>query len=406
MLLCASLALLVFLLARFRWRGRLPGPLAATLVAATVSLPLVQLVPLPPALWTGLPGREPIRAGFELLGGSLPWLPLSMDPAATFDFLLALLPPAALVLLAGRATSPPTVGPAITLLALASISLFMGLMQVSQGPQSPLYFHAFTNRDSAVGFFANANHFGTLLLVTLPTAVALLAAAPPHHPAARWRGAIFALHLLVVAAGILLARSAAGLFLLLPTAAASLALIVAGPRLRLLALVGLAPALALYAFLGTGFSTSLGSSPVDRLGMARITATAVADTFPVGAGLGAFPSAYRLHEDLADPPRTYANHAHNDWLELLLDAGLPGLVLMVLVLAWAGRATYAAWRARQPWPRAASVIVWIVLVHGLVDYPIRTPAIALVFAWAAVVLTLRSDGPDKAVIRARPEHSG
>src|SRR3990172_3848379 len=42
---------------------------------AVVAIPLVQLIPLPPWLWTALPGRGPSAEAFEILGQKTPWMP-------------------------------------------------------------------------------------------------------------------------------------------------------------------------------------------------------------------------------------------------------------------------------------------------------------------------------------------
>ena len=41
------------------------------------------LVPLPPELWTALPGRDHVREGYALLGQPLPWMPISLAPFDT-----------------------------------------------------------------------------------------------------------------------------------------------------------------------------------------------------------------------------------------------------------------------------------------------------------------------------------
>ena len=61
-------------------------------------VPLVQLVPLPPQIWTLLPNRELAAATFDLLGREAPWLPLSISPRATWLAVLSLLPPCAVFL--------------------------------------------------------------------------------------------------------------------------------------------------------------------------------------------------------------------------------------------------------------------------------------------------------------------
>src|SRR3546814_14561816 len=41
---------------------------------------------------------------------------------------------------------------------------------------------------------------------------------------------------------------------------------------------------------------------------------------------------------------TYFNHAHNDFLEIVLDGGLPALLLMLVAIGWYGMASMRAWR--------------------------------------------------------------
>ena len=68
------------------------------LTALMLLVPLIQLVPLPPSIWTALPGRAPVADGFRLLGQPLPWLPMSLAPARTVASLLWLLPALAVLL--------------------------------------------------------------------------------------------------------------------------------------------------------------------------------------------------------------------------------------------------------------------------------------------------------------------
>src|SRR5580698_114864 len=65
---------------------------------AVVLVPLIQLVPLPPVLWTLLPDRAPLIASFDGLGHGLPWLPISVSPNATWLSVAALLPTLAVFL--------------------------------------------------------------------------------------------------------------------------------------------------------------------------------------------------------------------------------------------------------------------------------------------------------------------
>ena len=77
----------------------------------------------------------------------------------------------------------------------------------------------------------------------------------------------------------------------------------------------------------------------------------------------------------------YVVHAHNDYAELALELGFAGVVLMLLFLAWWGAAVWRAWRTAEagPFARAAAIASAAVLVHSLVDFPLRTAAISACF---------------------------
>jgi O-antigen ligase len=76
------------------------------------------------------------------------------------------------------------------------------------------------------------------------------------------------------------------------------------------------------------------------------------------------------------------NHAHNDWLELLLETGIAGVLLAAAFLGWWGLRVRAVWRAeeRDPFAQAAVIASAAMLLHSIVDYPLRTAALSAVFA--------------------------
>src|SRR5690606_33520132 len=144
------------------------------LALAFFLLVALQLVPLPPEIWSALPGRKVLVEGFEALNACLPELPLSMAPEET---ILAL--PRFLTPLAGVAVAAKTPGRTLTtyllrtLVIIAAASVMLGLAQVFSGRDSPFYFYAFTNWGQPVGFMANANHQASFLLRILPFAAVL-----------------------------------------------------------------------------------------------------------------------------------------------------------------------------------------------------------------------------------------
>jgi O-antigen ligase len=133
-----------------------------------------------------------------------------------------------------------------------------------------------------------------------------------------------------------------------------------------------------------------------RLVFAQVTLRAAANVFPFGSGIGTFVPFYGMFEAPADIGPYYANHAHNDWLELWLEAGVPGMILALLFLAWFASATYRAWRSRGTdldglLARAASISALLLMAHSLVDYPLRTTALACVFAFACALIATERD---------------
>ena len=117
--------------------------------------------------------------------------------------------------------------------------------------------------------------------------------------------------------------------------------------------------------------------------------------FPVGSGLGGFDPIFRMHEPISLLGLTYFNHAHNDWLEVVLDAGLPGLLLLFSAVLWWGWASICAWRAgadtRYILPKLGSAALLLVMIASIFDYPARVPMIMAVIVIAAAWLGGRGD---------------
>ena len=114
---------------------------------------------------------------------------------------------------------------------------------------------------------------------------------------------------------------------------------------------------------------------------------------PVGSGLGSFVPVFQLFErpEVFTVLQQYVNHAHNDYIELFIETGLMGAAALLVFLAWFATAAVrsALWPSGRDadLPRVAAVIVALLLVHSIVDYPLRTAAMAVVFALGCGLLT-------------------
>ena len=372
------------------------------LALAGVALVVFQLVPLPAELWAKAGGRTAIAQGFEVLGMPVPWAPLSLTPASSLSSLLGIIPPLAIFCAMTRLKAYRPQGLAVALVAATLAGIALGALQVasSGGEQATGYLYRNTNPGSAVGFFANLNHMGTLLVVTIPFLAALVAAAKSGK-VQRYSAviAICAGLALLVMVGIALNGSIAAYGLAIPAAAASL-LILLPPASRLrawvlgiaaLLVVGSVAALQTSSIGATAIGEHASTSVQSRAEILSTTMKAVGDFMPFGSGLGSFASVYQLNELPTKVSGTFVVHAHNDYAQLLLELGLAGAVLILLFLAWWAVAVWRVWATTEPkpFPRAAAIASAAILVHSLVDFPLRTAAIAVLFG---MCLGLLADG--------------
>ena len=53
--------------------------------------------------------------------------------------------------------------------------------------------------------------------------------------------------------------------------------------------------------------------------------------FPLGAGFGTFDPVFRILEPDSSLTRKYFNHAHNDWIELIITGGVPAVLVLYQV---------------------------------------------------------------------------
>jgi len=397
----ASLPLLVLasrrLITTGAWRDH---RFSLGLLAALVAIPLVQLIPLPPAVWTGLPGRDQLVLALELAGLEPGWSPLSLAPDRTWGSALALLPPAALFLAVLSLSYLQRERLVQVCIAAAIVGILLGAAQLASGGDR-LYLWNWTDAGSVTGFFANRNHLASLVLITLPFAVIFGAATlrrRDERTATLWIAGLFAGLAVVALAAI---RSRAGITLFAPVMMFSLlaAWIAAGrgrPGPGLLVLVGAVGAaltavavLALPPILERFDTDNQLEGRSDRWPLVAETAQTY---LPLGSGIGSFDAVYRSVEPLEELDGTFFNQAHNEYLETWLEAGWLGIGLVLAFLVWYSRRCWKAWKAppsrEGDLQRAASIGIGVLILHSVGDYPLRTVTLAVVFALCCGLLEL------------------
>lgn len=381
---------------------------AILLVLLILALPLVQLVPLPPSIWTALPGRGDAASIIDAAGLAPRWMPISLQPDATRLAAAYLIPPITMFIVTLHANRAQRVLYGWVIVAMALAGALLGLLQA--GGSQGFYLYNVGRYTAATGFFANKNHHADLLLIGILLAAGLASTgrrlglkSPPTLMVA---GAIAVLALAVPAA-----NSRMGL-LMLPIAVVAAALLLA-PRKYVHRLRPRDAAIAA-AVLGSlavvGASSGVVSRLLDRFGGdpdARLkfwpdVVTAISEYQPIGSGLGSFIKIFQRHESMSTLDFTYVFHAHNDVMEIALEAGWAGIALIVFaVLLWLAGVWRvlrpSAWQAFTPMHLACILGVAILAGHSLVDYPLRTLGLACVLAFLAGCLApAAADGTSQA----------
>lgn len=379
------------------------------LCAAIVAL---QILPLPFSIWSGgMPSFADADIG-GLPSLELNWTTLSITPQATWAAAASLIVPLSIFAAALQLGLRDRIMLCWVILGAGAISLMLGFLQMAQGPSSDLRFYEYTNPTEAVGFFANRNHFAALLNVTLivsalwfyPTIEGFLDDKTLRTRSILWFLAAAAF-LVTIVAGLVMARSRAGVILAMAALAGIVMMAVTqrraqqrteAPRHRKglrrisLAVVSFAVLFALQTGLG-GLAARFESSLADdlRIPLAVTTFKTALKALPFGTGLGSFVNVYGVVENPEYALAAFANRAHNDLAEILLETGLVGAVILILFLGWLGRRAYTVWMrpADAPPPgqallqRASTLIIAVLLLHSLVDYPLRTTALGALFAF-------------------------
>ena len=349
------------------------------LLAGAAIFVALELLPLPPSLWQGLPGRALISQIDQAAGLQAVWRPMSLTPHATLNALFSLLLPLACfacIAVSGRQAN----GSAVKLfVAMIVIGAALGLLQLLAGSGSGLYLYRITNSDSSVGFMANRNHHALLLACGMPMLAYLIGdlAGPPRKVYPMQSAAVILA--IILFPFIALTGSRAGLVLAVVGFAGALLIyrepVVTGRRIpalwkRLnskavwLAFGAAAIVLSLLAGRITAFDrlAPSGTDDVDRLALLPYLWKMIGNYFPYGAGGGSFPEAFRLYESDALLQPAYYNHAHNDLLEPVIEHGVAGAAVMAaLVAGWIG----AAWRVLQQRRRAGPSATNALALTGL-----------------------------------------
>ena len=144
----------------------------------------------------------------------------------------------------------------------------------------------------------------------------------------------------------------------------------------------------------TRFNDAVASDDISssRTQIWGVTLKVIAENLPLGTGLGAFAQAYTRFDPAGGFERV--EQAHNDYLQLLADAGIAGFVIGGLFLFMFFRAGVIGATVTNTFRRGVAVGAFAgcfaILVHSLFDFVLHITAIAIMFLTLLAMLAASS----------------
>jgi O-antigen ligase len=392
----------------FAWVGSLRS---VAVPAALIGLVIFQLVPLPGAL------VRLLRPDNPALGATLPgsdhhsFSSLSIAPYNTRIHLILAVCCAAVFFFAcmlgqDRASRRRLV---TWLVALGTFEALYGLVQYLTGWQRIFGYVKKYNLEEATGTYINRNHFAGFLEMVIPFGVALVLYENAKLPRKAMPGrnarikrvlggrklsriGLWLLAATVMVAGLFFSLSRMGII----SAVASLAVMAAFSGFQRKAGLWVAAGIMvcgiiLVLWMGAGptlgrfgtISEEYASADESRWSLWKDTARLIGGHPLLGSGLGTFPVAFtRVQSTFLGK---FVNHAHNDYLELASDLGIPAAALFfgstgALLVRVARKAASSEVSFERAMALGCLGSMAAILLHSLTDFNLYIPANALVFS--------------------------
>jgi O-antigen ligase len=368
---------------------------------------VLSLMPLPPAVLALLsPKALAIRSGAEgLLGRESSLAPWSLTPFLTFQDLLLWIAFVALFVAAHHAVSSRKgarrLSIALLLLGIASGGYRLGQWLIALGGKETAdLFHA-------SGSFGNRNHYalfqemllmiglGWLSMTWLHARTPALDRVEAQEKKAKASMVVLGVGLIALSllfslsrSGIAFAAAGAALFLYLNRGArrSYVAIAVAGVLAAAL-WIGIDPVVSRFGFVADDLAGGSGRTAVwrDSLG-------AVSDFWLTGSGASSFQYVYPMYRSFGG--RRFYSWAHNDYLQVGVEFGIPGLALTAaLAIAILRRAR----RVRRDLLDSGSSLVrlhagycaaaFAAALHSFTDFGLHLPANAALFVVVLAAVT-------------------
>lgn len=157
----------------------------------------------------------------------------------------------------------------------------------------------------------------------------------------------------------------------------------------------------------TRFAETAASNDIstNRTHIWNVTLQVIKNNLPFGAGIGAFAAAYTPYDSMNGIERV--EQAHNDYLQILADAGIVGLLLAGFFVFQLFRTGLKNIKTENLFRRGVAIGAlagcFAILVHSLFDFVLHTTAITVLFLTSVslVVVSGRKFADDEHIYERR-----
>jgi O-antigen ligase len=241
------------------------------------------------------------------------------------------------------------------------------------------------------GSFVNRHHFAALIEMAVAVPLGMLFAGAVR----RDKRLLYIIAVVLMGSALMLSGSRGGLVAML-CEVILLVILTAGGRKAgknlapkiVLSIALMAAVIGGAIFVGgdtslTRFAETAASKDItsNRTHIWAVTLNVITSNLPFGTGLGAFTQAYAQHDTLSG--LELVEQAHNDYLQIVADAGIVGLILGGTFLFLFVREGVHVSRRHNTFRRAVGVGAFAgcsaVLIHSLFDFVLHTTAISVTF---------------------------
>ncbi len=380
------------------------------LITTSIAMVLLHVIPLPPFIWQSLPGREILLELANTIGRDNSWYSISIDPSMTIESGLSIVIFAAILLVGYHINIMERIILLKLILALAAVHLLVALMQMASGGEN-FYFYVTSHKGLPVGLFANRNHMGTLMILSIMICAALYhyqrikskkpdSKKPNDAMAMIIYGSAAALFTL----GVLITNSRTATALLFIAFLLILFLTIPKKHNRLAMPLTIGGAIIMGCSISLLYYTNrfevlnrllerFEQNDDQRFEFWPNIWEAIQNYMPLGSGLGTFDIGFRANEKLEIVGSHFVNNAHNEYLEIALETGVLGLSITIIALLWLLRKIFLLIKARfnvnadDHMALYLSSAIGLIVLHSLTDYPMRRFTILAICAFLVSTIT-------------------